>query len=99
MYRGTTPTFQITMSLDCNLLTALNICFKQGETIIAEKGLEDVEISGNVLKCGLSEEETLKLDEDGDVMRFQVRCGIGSARYATKIFRVRVEEILKDGAL
>lgn len=99
MYRGTTPVFRITMPFDCKYITALNICFKQGDTIIAEKTLEDVDISGNTLKCGLTEEDTLKLDEDGDVMRIQVRCGIGSARYATKIFRVRVEEILKDGAL
>lgn len=99
MYRGTTPTFRVTMPMDCSRLTALSICFKQGDTVIAEKGLEDVEISANVLKCGLSEDETLKLDHEGDVMRIQVRCGIGSARYATKIFRVRIEEILKDGAL
>ena len=88
MYRGTTPTFTFTLPIECETISRLSVAFKQGGKLLFERCLPDVTMSGNVLSCTLTEEETL-----------QLRVGVGSARMASQVFRVPVSQILKDGVL
>ena len=55
-------------------------------------------MSGNVLSCALTEDETLQLRGDTE-LQIQLRVGVGSARMASQVFRVSVSQILKDGVL
>ena len=66
--------------------------------MLFERGLPDVTMSGNVLSCTLTEEETLQLRGDTE-LQIQLRVGVGSARMASQVFRVPVSQILKDGVL
>lgn len=61
MYRGTTPTFTFTLPIECETISMLSVAFKQGGELLFERGLPDVTMSGNVLSCTLTEEETLQL--------------------------------------
>lgn len=98
MYRGTTPTFTFTLPIECKTITKLSVAFKQGGKLLVERGLPDVTMSGKVLSCTLTEEEALQL-RAGMELQFQLRVGVGSARMASQVFRVPVNQILKDGAL
>lgn len=64
MYRGTTPTFTFTLPIECETISMLSVAFKQGGELLFERGLPDVTMSGNVLSCTLTEEETLQLRGD-----------------------------------
>ena len=79
MYRGTTPTFTFTLPIECETITKLSVAFKQGGKLLFERGLPDVTMSGNVLSCTLTEEETLQLRGDTE-LQIQLRVGVGSAR-------------------
>ena len=98
MYRGTTPTFTFTLPIECETITKLSVAFKQGGKMLFERGLPDVTMSGKVLSCTLTEEEALQL-RAGMELQFQLRVGVGSVRMASQVFRVPVNQILKDGAL
>ena len=69
-----------------------------GGKLLFERGLPDVTMSGKVLSCTLTEEETLQLRGDTE-LQIQLRVGVGSARMASQVFRVPVSQILKDGVL
>ena len=98
MYRGTTPTFTFTLPIECETISKLSVVFKQGSKVLLERGLADVTMSDKVLSCTLTEEETLQLNSDAELM-IQLRVGVGAARMASQVFRVPVSQILKDGAL
>lgn len=98
MYRGTTPTFTFTLPIECETISRLSVAFKQGGKLLFERCLADVTMSGNVLSCTLTEEETLQLHGDTE-LQIQLRVGVGSARMASQVFRVPVSQILKDGVL
>ena len=67
MYRGTTPTFTFTLPIECETISMLSVAFKQGGELLFERGLPDVTMSGNVLSCTLTEEETLQLRGDTEL--------------------------------
>ena len=94
MYRGTTPTFTFTLPIECETISKLSVAFKQGGELLFERGLPDVTMSGNVLSCTLTEEETLQLRGDTE-LQIQLRVGVGSARMASQVFRMPVSQILK----
>ena len=72
MYRGTTPTFTFTLPIECETISKLSVAFKQGGELLFERGLPDVTMSGNVLSCTLTEEETLQLRGDTE-LQIQLR--------------------------
>ena len=84
MYRGTTPTFTFTLPIECETITKLSVAFKQGGKLLFERGLPDVTMSGKVLSCTLTEEETLQLRGDTE-LQIQLRVGVGSARMASQV--------------
>lgn len=99
MRRGTTPTFQITVTgLSDIEIDVLWITLKQGTTeITKEKG--DVEIQGDVISTALTQEETLMFKE-GTKVGIQLRAlSTNNTAYASNIVYTDVEKILKDGVI
>lgn len=99
MRRGTTPTFQITVTgLNDIEIDVLWLTLKQGTTeITKEKG--DVEIQGDVISTALTQEETLMFKE-GSKVSIQLRAlSTNNTAYASNIVYTDVEKILKDGVI
>jgi hypothetical protein len=97
MTRGTTPVvkFNLPMEIDFDVLY---ITFKQGSDIVFEKELEDVTKDGTTLFLPLSQAETLLFDRRLPVW-VQLRGRVGNIAYASKIMRISVSEILKEGEI
>ena len=62
MIRGTTPTHSFKCPFDLSTISKLRIIYRQGDTNILIKTLEDCTLNGNEISCKLSQEETLKFD-------------------------------------
>lgn len=99
MRRGTTPTHTFTLPFDCSEITTLNIAYAQGDEVIVEKTLSDCEIDGNTLSVTLAEEETLLFDCKKRCAEIQIRVAQGVKKFASDIFKVPVDRILKEGCL
>lgn len=100
MYRGTTPTFIFNLPIEADTITMASVMFRQTGVRDIEKTLEDCAVSGNTLTCSLTEAETLALKSwTACPLEIQLRVGVGETRIASQIFTVRVDRILKDGAL
>lgn len=100
MFRGTTPKFTFRLPIETDTITALCVSFRQVGNQSIEKTLDDCVLDGNTLTVALTEEETLSLRASmARPLEIQLRVGVGETRMASKVFRVNVEQILKDGAL
>lgn len=99
MRRGTTPTFQITVTgLSDIEIDVLWLTLKQGTTEIT-KDKNDVEIQGDVISAALTQEETLMFKE-GAKVGIQLRAlSTNNTAYASNIVYTDVEKILKDGVI
>lgn len=101
MRRGTTPTFNFKLPIDCKTIEKLHITFAQYDKIILEKTLDCCKVDGDTISLTLTEEETLLFECGGSKrpVDIQLRVGIGETRLASDIMTVNVEKILKDGCL
>ena len=99
MYRGTTPTLTFTLPFESHRITGLNLSFAQQEQVLLEKTLPDCVAEGNTLQVTLTEAETLLFDDQKGMVEMQLRVGCGKSRMASKVMRICVERILKDGCL
>lgn len=99
MRRGTTPTFQITVTgLSDIEIDVLWLTLKQYTTEIT-KERDDVEMQGDMISAALTQEETLMLDA-GAKVGIQLRVlSTNNTAYASNIIYVDVEEVLKDGVI
>ena len=99
MYRGTTPTISLTVNGLSELqIHSAYLTIKQGGKVI-EKIADDITIDGDSLKATLSQTETLGF-EAGLNVSIQLRVLTkSSTAYATKVLKVPVEEVLKDGEI
>ncbi len=98
MYRGTTPAFTFTLPIDTTDISLLSVAFKQNGELRFDKSKDDVVLSEKKIVVMLSEEETLSLDPNYPIL-IQLRVGVGNSRLASQIFKVNVDDILKDGVL
>lgn len=100
LYRGTTPTLRFDLPIPVKDITALSIAVSQDGKLLMDKGADDVDMDGNTIKLTLTEKETLSLRAStNNMLHIQLRCGVGSARMASQIFSLTVEDILRDGEL
>lgn len=99
MKRGTTPTHIFTVEFDTSTITLLNVAYSQDGEVVIEKSLEDCTIEPNKIIVNLTEEDTLKFTNIDSVAEIQLRVGVGDARYASSIIKVRVDRLLRDGEL
>lgn len=101
MFRGTTPTFQIELPSNINVadIDVAYLSFEEFSTKLIEKDLSDMSIDtdANTLTVILTQEETLLL-QSGTVS-YQLRFGIGGSKYATQIWQIPAERIIKDGEI
>lgn len=99
MRRGTTPTFQITVTgLSDMEIDVLWLTLKQGTTEIT-KEKDDIKIQGDVISAALTQEETLEF-KAGAKVGIQLRAlSTNNTAYASNIVYADVEKILKDGVI
>lgn len=98
LVRGTTPTFTLTLPFIAEAITILSVAFAQNGTVVVNKTLDDVTVSGKQITLTLDEDETLLFDDTTDI-EIQLRCGIGEKRYASCIMNCSVEGVLVEGVL
>lgn len=102
MYRGTTPTFVIELptTIDVTNIDEAFLTFEQNGSNILEMDLSmmTVDSQANTLSVILSQEQTLSLVENA-IVRYQLRFKIGGSAYATQMWQVPAERILKDGEI
>jgi hypothetical protein len=100
MIRGTTPKLTFNLPFETALIKSAYITLKceSGETEI-EKELCDCAVDEKSISFTLTQEDTLKLPPCAYV-RMQLRVLThGGEALASNIYKVYVEEILKDGAI
>ena len=99
MRRGTTPTFNITVT-GCDLSGAdsIFVTFKQGKAQVDKTG-DDLAVSGNKIAVLLKQEDTLQFDADQKVsMQIRIKTNSGTV-IASGIKSLTVDEILKEGVI
>lgn len=99
MIRGTTPTHTFILPFSTEIVSAVRVIYKQGETEVLCKCETDCEKDGNAIKVRLTQEETLEFDCKKDV-KIQLRVlTMGGDALASKPRIVDVGECLNDEVL
>lgn len=97
--RGTTPTLNFTMPVAAETLAVAYITFSQQDEVVFEKTLADCKLEENRLSVRLSQEDTLKLDDEYKVtIQIRMKDHSGNAP-ASKIFEVETGKIQKEGVI
>lgn len=101
MIRGTTPTLEFTLPFDTSLIAEMYVTIAQGEKTVLEKTLSDCNCSGTSVSLTLTQEDTLRLQQQprlqGEI-QIRVRTTAGEA-FASDIMSVYVGRILKEGVI
>lgn len=101
MIRGTTPTLEFTLPFDTSLIAEMYITLAQNGTTVLEKTLSDCNCSGTSVSLTLTQEDTLRLQQQprlqGEI-QIRVRTTSGEA-LASDIMSVYVGRILKEGVI
>lgn len=99
MIRGTTPNITFTFK-DVNVsdITVAFLTIEQNGINVIEKPLEEATVGEGCLEWPLTQAETLQL-KSCTTARVQCRYGIGSVRYASRMYKVKVDDILKEGEI
>lgn len=96
IYRGTTPTHTFEMPFDCENLTALTITYAQNDMIVLKKSKEDCIVKGANIIVKLSQEDTLRFnDERGVKMQVKILNGVSDV-YVSDIITASVGEVLDE---
>ena len=96
MIRGTTPTHVFKLPFDTGIIKTLRIIYAQDGKVKMTKTETDCTLDGENVTTKLSQEETLKF-RSGTPVEIQMRVlSKGEDAMASKIVRVRVEEVLSD---
>ena len=101
MIRGTTPTLEFTLPFDTSLIAEMYVTIAQGKKTVLEKTLSDCSCSGTSVSLALTQEDTLRLQQQPHSraeMQIRVRTTAGEA-LASDIMRVYVGRILKEGVI
>lgn len=99
MIRGTTPTLEFAIPFDTSLISEAFVTLAQNGAVVVDKPLKECNCSGNKLTVRLTQEETLKLQEN-DMTEVQLRARtVNGEAVASQIFRDSTERILKDGVI
>jgi predicted transcriptional regulator len=101
MIRGTTPKLEFILPFDTSLIAEMYVTIAQGEKTVLEKTLSDCSCSGTSVSLTLTQEDTLRLQQQPHSraeMQIRVRTTAGEA-LASDIMRVYVGRILKEGVI
>lgn len=98
MFRYTTPTLLFKLPFEASELTEAYITLVQKSKTI-EKALSDCTTEGQELCLVLTQEETGQLEAQRDT-QVQLRCKDTSGKaYASKVFTIRIDDVLKEGEI
>ena len=96
MRRATTPTHEFELEFDATLISKIRITYAQSGDIILTKNTEDITIEDNVARVRLTQEETIKFDENKTV-EIQIRIlTLGNDAPASEIMKVPCLRVLDD---
>ena len=99
MIRGTTPTLEFTLPFDTSLIAEIYVTMTQNGKTVLEKTLSDCNCSGTSVSLTLTQEDTLKLQQQPrSQAEIRVRTTAGEA-LASDIMSVYVGRILKEGVI
>lgn len=101
MIRGTTPTLEFTLPFDTSLIAEMYVTMTQNGKTVLEKTLSDCNCSGTSVSLTLTQEETLKLQQQlrsQAEIQLRVRTTAGEV-LASDIMSVYVGRILKEGVI
>lgn len=102
MYRGTTPTHIFTTDIDLSDADVVYITYKQNGQNVIEKAKADITFAAEgqtyTMSVGLTQDETLALDDTAVAVQIRARFGDGRA-VASNVNTVPVRQILKDGVI
>lgn len=99
MYRYTTPTLVFKLPINTGTLTECYVTLSQADNILIEKELSDMVLEDNVVKVTLSQEETASFNAY-IYLNIQLRCKDEKANaYASKVFAVAIDQVLKEGVI
>ncbi len=97
--RGTTPTNYFDVDLDLTEADVIYITYEQNDEVVFEKQKSDITITPERLSVELTQEDTLKLDDEYDVkIQIRARLSDGTA-VASNIVKTNVSRVLKDGVI
>lgn len=99
MIRGTTPTLEFIIPFDTSQLSQAYVTLSQNGAVVIDKELRECNCNENKLSVQLTQEETLKLDNDG-MTEIQIRAKtVDGEALASNIIRELTGRILKDGVI
>lgn len=102
MFRGTTPTFAITLPADIAVssLTSAYMTFEQSGSTVLEKELSDFSLDSvnNALLLTLTQAETLAFTQ-GQIVNYQLRFKTATKAYASEIWHTLADRIIKEGSI
>lgn len=102
MIRGTTPTLMFTLPFDVSNAVRIWITFSQDNREVFTLEKSDLEITENVIKCRLTQSQTLSLKHNARVeMQIRISRYSGSMEdaLASNIITTSVQRILKEGEI
>lgn len=98
MYRYTTPTLQFKLPVKADRFQKIFVTITQGDNLI-EKDINDLQQEDNIVKAFLTQDETGLL-ESGSNCYIQLRAkDFQGNSFASRVFQVPVDRILKEGAI
>ena len=99
MIPGTTPKHIFKIPLDASQIKTVHIAYAQQDELVLVKTESDCELNGNTVTVKLSQEDTLKFNEN-TMAKVQLRIiTTENESLATCIMAVSVGELLEDGVL
>lgn len=98
MRRGTTPTNTFTVDVDLTTAIAVFVTYKQGDRLLVEKDIGDLDITATKVEVALSQEDTLAFAQGSVQIQIRAKFGDGAA-IASNIIVAPVDQILKDGVI
>ena len=99
MIRGTTPLLEFAIPFDTSLLAEAYVTLSQKGVVLVDKPLAECKCDADKLSVRLTQEETLKLEDDCTTeIQVRARTTSGDA-IASAIIRENTERILKDGVI
>lgn len=97
--RGTTPTITFNLPFDVSEIRKCEVYFAQNDTLLLTKETSDCTLDGRTLSVTLTQEDTLRFEDDAKI-EMQIRFVFTSGSVdATQIVKGKIGRILKDGEI
>lgn len=97
--RGTTPTHIFNTDVDLSNAVAIYVTYKQANTIVAEKNINEMTVTPESIVLTLTQEDTLNFMPMRNVL-IQIRAKFpDGVAIKSKTISASVEDVLKEGVI